>query len=181
MTSVGAIFALIATQILWTRQLLPTGADCASKRRMSYFNGETMMQLFKSKRDSQGRSERSSRAAKAAKAVKAAKAAKVTKAVRIVCGDATVFSGALNTIPVKDDVLIAKSIEFFNDPAPCYIHRSAVQVRLYGEFEQWLDSTGGAGGAGGAGGTGGDADAVGEYCVDMADLPELYKAWFILC
>ena len=37
---------------------------------------------------------------------------------------------SLGEIPIKEAVIIAKSIDFFNDPAPCYIHRGAVVMRL---------------------------------------------------
>lgn len=38
-------------------------------------------------------------------------------------------------LPLKEDVVIAKSIEFFCDAEPCYIHRGAVMTRLYAEIE----------------------------------------------
>ena len=70
------------------------------------------------------------------------------------------YSGAVEDLPVAEDVLIAKSVEFFSDPEPCYIHRSAVRARLYAEFDHWLDSAGTAGTAD-AGGAGSEADAAG--------------------
>lgn len=36
----------------------------------------------------------------------------------------------LGDIPIKEEVIIQKSIDFFSDPDPCYIHRGAVVVRL---------------------------------------------------
>lgn len=36
----------------------------------------------------------------------------------------------LGEIPIKEETIIAKSIAFFNDPSPCYIHRGAVVIRL---------------------------------------------------
>ncbi len=48
------------------------------------------------------------------------------------------FIGELDSIPIKEAVIISKSIEFFNDHNPCYIHRGAVTVRLLGEIEAYL-------------------------------------------
>ncbi len=39
-------------------------------------------------------------------------------------------------LPLKEQIIIEKSSEFFNDPDPCYIHRSAVTNRLYFELEK---------------------------------------------
>jgi hypothetical protein len=41
-------------------------------------------------------------------------------------------------LPIREDQLILKSIEFFNDPEPCMIHRSAVINRLYTEILDFL-------------------------------------------
>ena len=46
----------------------------------------------------------------------------------------------LTTLPIREDVLIRKSIEFFNDPEPCMIHRSAVMKRIYYELGDYLDA-----------------------------------------
>lgn len=35
---------------------------------------------------------------------------------------------------VPESVMIEKSVEFFGDPEPCMIHRSAVQSRLFSEI-----------------------------------------------
>ncbi len=48
------------------------------------------------------------------------------------------FSGDLHSIPIKESVIISKSIEFFNDHNPCYIHRGAVTVRMLSEIEAYL-------------------------------------------
>lgn len=55
-----------------------------------------------------------------------------------------VFTGALRDLPLREDVIIAKSIEFFSDPNPCFIHKGAVMTRLYEEIEQYIASTGSA-------------------------------------
>ena len=49
------------------------------------------------------------------------------------------YQGLLKDIPLKDSVIIEKSIYFFNDPEPCYIHRGAVRVRLTHELLQELE------------------------------------------
>ena len=41
-------------------------------------------------------------------------------------------------IPIKEEVLLAKCLEFFNDPAPCFIHRSAMTMRLLYEIEDYF-------------------------------------------
>ena len=41
-------------------------------------------------------------------------------------------------LKVPEPVIIQKSIEFFDDPEPCMIHRSAVLSRLLMELEQAL-------------------------------------------
>lgn len=47
----------------------------------------------------------------------------------------TLFNGDIYTLPIPEDVIIQKSMEFFNDPEPCYIHKGAVCVRLWREIE----------------------------------------------
>ena len=48
--------------------------------------------------------------------------------------DTVLFAGDLMDLPLKDEWIIKKSIEFFNDPEPCFIHRSAVTIRLLNEI-----------------------------------------------
>lgn len=48
------------------------------------------------------------------------------------------FEGLLKEIPIKESVIIEKSIHFFDDPEPCFIHRNAVRVRLIQEIHQEL-------------------------------------------
>ena len=52
------------------------------------------------------------------------------------------YDGLFDDLPIAEDVMIAKSIEFFNDKAPCYIHLGAVQVRLVAELENLLSDPG---------------------------------------
>lgn len=46
----------------------------------------------------------------------------------------------LTALPLKESCMIEKSIEFFNDPEPCMIHRSAVMKRIYLEFNYYIDT-----------------------------------------
>lgn len=41
-------------------------------------------------------------------------------------------------MPIKETIVIEKSKQFFNDPEPCMIHRSAVMKRLYMEVYDFL-------------------------------------------
>jgi hypothetical protein len=56
----------------------------------------------------------------------------------IYCDKTLVFQGNLYQLPLRETVIIEKSIHFFNDHEPCYIHRSAVQIRLIAEIENQL-------------------------------------------
>ena len=51
----------------------------------------------------------------------------------------TILEKKLNHLPIKDDYVIAKSIEFFNDPEPCMIHRSAVLDRIFMEYMEYFE------------------------------------------
>ncbi|MCI8624318.1 MAG: hypothetical protein HFG26_11765 [Provencibacterium sp.] len=52
------------------------------------------------------------------------------------------FEGELQDIPLREEMILQKSIEFFDDPSPCYIHRGAVMNRLYMELEDALSPLG---------------------------------------
>lgn len=39
-------------------------------------------------------------------------------------------------LPIKENAILEKSIQFFNDPDPCYIHRGAVNMRINEEIMQ---------------------------------------------
>ncbi|MBM7582732.1 hypothetical protein JOD02_001589 [Caldicoprobacter guelmensis] len=49
------------------------------------------------------------------------------------------FERKLTAIPLKEEVIILRSIEYFNDPEPCMIHRSAVMKRIFMEFGEFLN------------------------------------------
>jgi hypothetical protein len=67
---------------------------------------------------------------------------KATKTIKIVSNDIVVYDGDLYELPIKKQKVIAGSVEFFNDPEPCMIHRSAVISRYYMMIENWLEETG---------------------------------------
>jgi hypothetical protein len=50
-----------------------------------------------------------------------------------------IYTGRITDLPVPEDHILNKSMELFNDPAPCFIHRSAVLKRLYLEAEEYLE------------------------------------------
>ena len=44
----------------------------------------------------------------------------------------------ITSIPLNDDFVIQKSIEYFHDPEPCMIHRSAVMKRIYMQIQEFF-------------------------------------------
>lgn len=40
--------------------------------------------------------------------------------------------------PLKKPVIVEKSIQFFDDPTPCYLHENAVKVRMLEEIRRIL-------------------------------------------
>ena len=60
--------------------------------------------------------------------------------VELYAGDKQIYNGNLKDIPLKEAVILEKSIEFFSDPEPCHIHRGAVRVRLTAEIQQELEN-----------------------------------------
>lgn len=49
--------------------------------------------------------------------------------------DGALFHGGVAEIRLPESVVLALSDEYFQDPAPCEIHRSAVMHRAYEELE----------------------------------------------
>lgn len=47
-----------------------------------------------------------------------------------------IYQGYLKDVPLKEAVILTKSVEFFDDPEPCHIHRSAVRTRLTAEIQK---------------------------------------------
>lgn len=50
----------------------------------------------------------------------------------------TLFCDELNALEIPESLILSLSKEFFNDPNPCEIHRSAVMTRVFMEFEEAL-------------------------------------------
>lgn len=61
---------------------------------------------------------------------------KCKKYIRIFSGSQICYDGLLEALPLCESVILQKSIQFFDDPEPCYIHRDAVRIRLLAELEQ---------------------------------------------
>ena len=55
--------------------------------------------------------------------------------------DMVIFKGRIIALNLKEELIINMSIEYFNDPSPCFIHRSAVMKRLFVELEDYLESS----------------------------------------
>jgi len=62
------------------------------------------------------------------------------RSVEVQLGDKLLFSGELLDLPLKEEWILKKSIEFFDDHAPCYLHRSAVTVRLLDEIWEVVEN-----------------------------------------
>ena len=56
--------------------------------------------------------------------------------VKVYYAGQVVFMGEMSELPLRDSVILQKSEEFFSDPTPCFIHRSAVRIRLLAELEE---------------------------------------------
>ncbi len=50
----------------------------------------------------------------------------------------TVLNTKLIGLPIKESAILSKSMECFNDPEPCMIHRSAVQKTIYLELYEYF-------------------------------------------
>ena len=50
-----------------------------------------------------------------------------------------IYTGLAVKIEFPEPLILAKSVEFFKDPEPCYIHRGAVITRLSLELEETLE------------------------------------------
>jgi hypothetical protein len=53
----------------------------------------------------------------------------------------TLLQCKLTSAPLREEAILRLSMDFFSDPAPCMIHRSAVMSRMYMEIlEYFLNS-----------------------------------------
>lgn len=56
------------------------------------------------------------------------------------CKNKILFSFKIKSLPIKEEGIIRKSIEFFNDPEPCFIHRGAVAARITAEIYEYFSN-----------------------------------------
>lgn len=49
------------------------------------------------------------------------------------------YEGNLYKLPIAESIVVQKSIEYFNDPEPCFLHKSAVIKRLYYEIQDFFE------------------------------------------
>lgn len=54
--------------------------------------------------------------------------------------DKVLLKKKLTGLPLREEIVLARSLEWFNDPEPCMIHRSAVMKRLFIEWAEYLES-----------------------------------------
>lgn len=78
------------------------------------------------------------------------------------CNGVALYDGPLIRLALKDEAVKAKSMEFFRDPEPCMIHRSAVMSRLYGELLDYFCECG----------------AKGKYSVMLDEMP-VWLLWYL--
>ena len=50
----------------------------------------------------------------------------------------TLLNCKLTSVPLREDAVLRLSMEFFSDPEPCMIHRSAVMSRMYIELLEYF-------------------------------------------
>lgn len=50
----------------------------------------------------------------------------------------TLLRCKLTSVPLREDVVLRLSVEFFADPEPCMIHRSAIMSRMYMEMLEYF-------------------------------------------
>ena len=61
------------------------------------------------------------------------------KKICLIDDNEVVFQGKLTALPIKEEVIIEKSILYFNDSEPCFIHRSAVQKLIFTILDNYFD------------------------------------------
>ena len=54
--------------------------------------------------------------------------------IDIYSDDCVIYQGRWDDLPLSENIIIEKSIDFFNDPEPCDIHRTAVRLRITEEL-----------------------------------------------
>lgn len=63
---------------------------------------------------------------------------KTISTVKIFSDKNTVYDGPFRELPFDEKLIVDKSIQFYDDPDPCFIHTQAVRTRLLGEIEEEL-------------------------------------------
>lgn len=48
------------------------------------------------------------------------------------------FGDKINKLKLPEELILKKSLDWFSDPQPCFIHRSAVMKRLFIQLEDFL-------------------------------------------
>lgn len=66
---------------------------------------------------------------------------KKTKYITVHYEDTILYDGKWDELPFDEKIIIEYSIKFYDDPDPCYIHRSAVRIRLLAELEESYESS----------------------------------------
>ncbi|MCR5557232.1 MAG: hypothetical protein K6F75_06705 [Butyrivibrio sp.] len=66
--------------------------------------------------------------------------AKKKRYLTVTHNEALIYDGFWSDLPFTEEIIINKSIEFFDDKEPCAIHRGAVHMRLLAELEQLLST-----------------------------------------
>lgn len=61
--------------------------------------------------------------------------------LRLYSQNQLIYDDYLKDVPLKESMILEKSIHFFNDPEPCHIHRSAVRIRLISEIQTEIEAS----------------------------------------
>lgn len=75
---------------------------------------------------------------KSDEAPKRARVQETPQRIRIDGPAGVMYDGALTVIKIPESLIIELSIEFFDDPEPCHIHRGAVLKRVFMEINMQL-------------------------------------------
>ena len=71
------------------------------------------------------------------------KASEATRILHVYAEDGSiVFADEISSLAFRDSDIRWGSMEFYNDPEPCEIHRRAVALRFYAELEMILRGKG---------------------------------------
>jgi hypothetical protein len=68
------------------------------------------------------------------------KSRKSEKRLSLYSDNQLVFQGSMSQLPLRENIILEKSVQFFDDPDPCLYHRNAVLIRLLSEIELQLPS-----------------------------------------